>query len=241
VASPAAPVAAPTLIHCWGHGGCTSYSCGGCTSYSCGGCVSYSCGGYSCGGCSGYRHCIFGHHCHGLFGFRHSCYGCGGCTGYSCSGASCFGSCTGYSCTGCVGYGCGMSWGGPVYMAPSAMYGTVTNPNPTPAMPPVTQPDTKKDVKDGKMGANIRFQLPATAKLYVDGRLTSLTGTERSFVTPSLGAGKFFYEVKAELLVDGQVVTEQKRVIVEAGSNLVESFPKLFAAIEGKGDAVAGK
>lgn len=132
-----------------------------------------------------------------------------------------------------------MSWGGPIYLTPNAAYGTVTNPNPTPVTP-----DPKKDMKDGKdgkMGANIKFQLPANAKLFVDGRLTTLTGTERSFVTPSLGAGKFFYDVKAELMVEGQMVVEQKRVIVEAGATLVESFPKLIAAANGKADAVAGK
>ncbi|MBA4186385.1 MAG: hypothetical protein C0467_00045 [Planctomycetaceae bacterium] len=109
----------------------------------------------------------------------------------------------------------------------------------------MTQPEIKKDApetkKDSKQGANIKFQLPADAKLYVDGRLTNLTGTERAFVTPSLGAGKFFYEVKAELMVDGQMVVEQKRVIVEAGTSLVESFPKLIAAAGAKGDPVAGK
>jgi hypothetical protein len=60
-------------------------------------------------------------------------------------------------------------------------------------------------------------------------------------VTPPLGAGKFFYEARAELMVDGKLVTEHKRVIVEAGANLVESFPVLFAAVEGKADTVAGK
>ncbi|MCE9563094.1 MAG: TIGR03000 domain-containing protein [Planctomycetes bacterium] len=228
------PAAGPVVIGCGGcYGGCTSYSCGGCYSYSCGGCY---------GSCYGQKHCIFGHHagCHGLFGHRHSCSGC---CGYSCSGWSCFGSCTGYSCGGCGG--CyGSSWAAPVYYSPSAVYGTVTNMNPPVVVPapvtptPVTPPVTGKD---GKMGANVKFQLPADAKLFVDGRLTNLTGAERSFVTPPLGAGKFFYEVKAELMVDGRMVVEQKRVVVEAGVTLVESFPKLFAAIDGKGDPVAGK
>ena len=214
---------APVVIGCTG---CTGYS------YSCSG---YSCSGYSTGcygSCYGSRHhCFFGSHA-GLFGHRHSCSGC---TGYSCSGWSCFGSCTGYSCGGCTG----MSWGGPVYTNPNAVYGNVTNPNPPAAIPPAVVPPEEK--KDGKMGANIKFQLPADAKLYVDGRLTSLTGTERAFVTPALGAGKFFYEVKAEMMVDGQMVIEQKRVIVEAGSSLVEAFPKLIAAAGAKGDPVAGK
>ncbi len=100
--------------------------------------------------------------------------------------------------------------------------------------------DTKKDDTKNQ-GANINFRLPADAKLYVDGRLTGLSGPERSFTTPPLAPGKYYYDVKAELMVDGVPVVEQKRVIVEAGSKLNESFPTLFAAAERKADAVAGK
>jgi len=46
--------------------------------------------------------------------------------------------------------------------------------------------------------------------------------------------------VKAELTVDGKPVVEQKRVVVEAGSNITETFPTLFAAVRGKIE-VAGK
>lgn len=211
----------------------------GCT--GCGGCTGYSCTGYSCGGCTGcYGSChghIFGFfHGHGLFGHRHTCQGC---TGYSCTGYSCFGSCTG--CVGCTGcYGSSMSWGGPVTYGSSALYGSVTNPNAPPVVI-IPQAAPVEAKKDEMMGANIKFRLPADAKLYVDGRLTSLVGAERSFVTPPLAGGKFFYEARAELMVDGKLVVESKRVIVEAGSNLVESFPVLFAAIEGKADVIAGK
>ena len=42
-------------------------------------------------------------------------------------------------------------------------------------------------------------------------------------------------------MVDGKLVVEEKRILVEAGSNLVESFPVLVAAMEGKSAPVAGK
>ena len=51
---------------------------------------------------------------------------------------------------------------------------------------------------------------------------------------------KFFYEVKAELVVDGKTVVEEKKVIVEAGASITESFAKLTAAVA-KPDSVAGK
>ena len=74
--------------------------------------------------------------------------------------------------------------------------------------------------------------LPANAKLFVDGRATGGEGTERAFFTPPLARGqKFYYDVKAELVVDGKPVVEEKRVIVQAGDDLRESFPKLFAAV----------
>jgi uncharacterized protein (TIGR03000 family) len=118
-----------------------------------------------------------------------------------------------------------------------------TIPKPMDPVKPVVDPTKPKDpTKPNNNGAaNLKFQLPADAKLYVDGRLTSGTGSERSFFTPPLEAGqKFFYEVKAELLVNGEMVSEEKRVIVSAGAAVVETFPKLTAAVE-RASAVAGK
>jgi uncharacterized protein (TIGR03000 family) len=92
------------------------------------------------------------------------------------------------------------------------------------------------------MGANLKFRVPADAKLYVDGRLTTVGGTERAFTTPPLNAGqKFYYDVRAEMTVDGKLVVEEKRVIVEAGGKVSESFQELIAAAERKAAAVAGR
>jgi uncharacterized protein (TIGR03000 family) len=95
--------------------------------------------------------------------------------------------------------------------------------------------------KEG-MGASIKFRLPADAKLYVDGRATMIGGAERHFTTPPLAAGsQYYYDVRAEVVVDGKPVIEEKRVLVEAGANITELFPVLIAAVEGKATAVAGK
>jgi uncharacterized protein (TIGR03000 family) len=126
------------------------------------------------------------------------------------------------------------------------VYGRVTNLNPatnTAVVPDqkMPEPTMPTDPKMG-MGANIKFKVPANTMLFVDGKLTVLTGTERVFTTPPLAIGqKFFYEVKAELVVAGNLVTEEKRVVVESGADLTESFPKLLAASENKSDPVAGK
>ncbi len=143
----------------------------------------------------------------------------------------------------------------PIYGNPQAVYGTVTNIDPIPVTEPIdpktTDPkgmnpkgsDSDPKGTDPKgMGANLKFTVPANAKLYVDGRLTTGSGTERNFTTPPLAPGqKFYYEVKAELLVNGTPVIEEKRVIIEAGNNIVESFPRLIAATNGTPASVAGK
>ena len=217
---------------------------------------------YGCNGCFGHGHKhgggLFGHH-------RASCQGCGGCSGWSC-----FGSCHGCSGAACFGGGCYGSghfngcWGpspaqfpyppmavaAPVgnYSDPWAVYGRVNAP-PAVIVPveasstetkPMETPVAPKP-KEG-MGANLKFTLPAEAKLYVDGRLTMIGGTERAFTTPPLATGsQYYYDVKAEVVVDGKPVIEEKRILVEAGAPINETFPVLIAAVAGKPTPVAGK
>jgi uncharacterized protein (TIGR03000 family) len=234
--------------------GCTG--CSGCTGYS------TSCHGYS--SCHGGGGRIFGHKhsscngccggaayssCHGggLFGHKHSCHGC-------CGGASCFGSCSGYinqsawgNCCG-GGAGVGYGYGGPT----TYMYPSYSTPVPTGAAPyyrvgpvesapaPVVVPPARTD-DDKKKGASLKFSLPAGAALFVDGAKTPGEGAERTFFTPPLEAGqKFFYDVRAEVVVDGKTIVEEKRVIVEAGAEVSESFSKMIAAVATASN-VAGK
>jgi uncharacterized protein (TIGR03000 family) len=134
------------------------------------------------------------------------------------------------------------------YSDPWAVYGRVNAPPAVIVPVEASTTDTKPmetpvapKPKEG-MGANLKFKLPAEAKLYVDGRLTMIGGTERSFTTPPLAPGsQYYYDVKAEIVVDGKPVVEQKRVLVEAGARIDESFPVLLAAAAGKSTAVAGK
>jgi len=252
---------APVVVvgGCTGCTGCTGYyaGCTGCTGYYAGCCGTSCHGGHkgmssnSCCGGGGLFHRSSG--CCGGGGglFRgHKSHGC--CGGYSCTGYSCSGySCTGASCFGSYSGGCwGSCYGTVTYPGVMTVPGGVVMPPPmgTPpvVVPPVTMPPggTKPPdgTKPGGTGANLKFRLPADAKLFVDGQLTSGQGAERAFFTPSLEAGqKYFYDVKAELVVDGALVTEQKRVIVEAGAELVETFPKLTAAAEKAGGTVASK
>jgi uncharacterized protein (TIGR03000 family) len=85
--------------------------------------------------------------------------------------------------------------------------------------------------------AKLMIELPANAKLFVDGKETTGSGASRQFHTPNLTAGKkFFYDFRAEIEVNGRVEIEEKRVVVQAGDVLAESFPKLLAAVKGTND-----
>lgn len=237
---------------CHGCSGSTGWGIvgGGCT--GCAGCYGYSYSGWSCFG-SGY----------GAVGRGSGMgmgYGGGPATSYWFADGVInygFGTLQGtpWQCHGgCYGgyYGFGSVYGPPHGIPPAALYpygtpavyGSITNMNPpTMNLPPEPMKDEgKKDEgkKDG-MGASIKFNLPADARLYVDGHLTTLTGTERVFSTPPLAPGKYYYEAKAVVVVDGKPVTEERRVIVEPGADVTESFATLIAAAARRGDAVAGK
>lgn len=220
------------------HGGCHGSCHGGGFlglrgRFSCHG-GGHSCSGYSCFGS-----------CHGSC--RGSCYG------------SCFGSYAG-SCYGCYGMSYGSSWGPPVGMLPYTLHGyhsgaaqvwspgepiilgNLTNPQSVygrtyyPNLPPMmTVPvaPMAKPTSDGQPnGANLRFNVPADAKLYVDGKLAPGSGPERAFYTPALERGKeYYYEVYTERMVDGKLVTtDKKKVIVETGTTITVEFEELTGA-----------
>lgn len=134
-----------------------------------------------------------------------------------------------------------------IYGAPNAIYtpvATMTPPGDGKTPDDKKPADMKKPDEPGKsgMGASLKFVVPADARLYVDGQLTTIAGSERVFTTPPLAAGqKFYYDVKAELLVNGIPIVEEKRVIVEAGANITETFAKVVAAGDGRSGIVAGK
>jgi uncharacterized protein (TIGR03000 family) len=66
--------------------------------------------------------------------------------------------------------------------------------------------------------------------LYIDGVACPLTSSTRTFETPSLQTGqRYYYILKAELVRDGQTLSEQRRVIVEAGKQVTVEFTELTA------------
>jgi uncharacterized protein (TIGR03000 family) len=197
-------------------------SCGGCWG-GCSGChgtYSSSCSG--CGGCYGgcYGGGCYGG-CGGCYGSHYapiytSCSGCTGCTGYSsCSG------CTGSYYTACSGYSLGY------YSAPHGY--TAVGHNAAYFAPPVSYTTTAEQPVAGRNLPETRAQLlvrvPADAKLFADGQPTTLTGSERSFMTPEIAAGRdFAYTLKVEYTVDGQTKSESKKVVVRGGHMTAVDF-----------------
>jgi uncharacterized protein (TIGR03000 family) len=187
-------------------GGCHSSvvsSCHGCTGASCTGCSGTPWHGCS-GGVYGSRFAARPMSCFGA-----SCHGCTGCHGsVEIWGASCHGS----SCTGCMGSSCHGCFGSSTRI--SYYEGEVIS------MPSI---GTVKLESEDAASANIRIELPAGAKLYVEGHLVDTSSGQ--FHTPPLRKGKaYYYDMKAEMTVNGKTLTDEKRVVVRGGETTVEKF-----------------
>jgi uncharacterized protein (TIGR03000 family) len=204
----------------WNHGGCyggwgACYGCWGCT--GCWG-SGHGWGGGHWGGHRGWG-CHGGHAGYNGYGSSGACAGCYGSWG---NWGTCYGCHGCYGCYGC--YGCG---GGGGTFAPQSPMGV-------PPAEQVPAPEEKKD-QAKPMGLNSRarlvVELPAEAKLYVDNYVSKATGKNvRTFNTPELEPGQtYYYELKAEMVLNGETVTETKRVILRPGSEIRTTFRELMA------------
>ena len=89
--------------------------------------------------------------------------------------------------------------------------------------PKKTSPENIKEMPKKTTGslnapATLIVNLPAEAQLKIDGLATKAKSATRVFASPVLESGKdFFYNLNAEVVRDGQVVSATKRVLVRAG------------------------
>jgi uncharacterized protein (TIGR03000 family) len=188
-------------------GGCTgTIVSGGCTGVAYGGCT-----GVAYGGCTG--SCTGGHG-HGLFSRLHNRHN--GCNGGGCTGVIISGGCNGVISGGCTG-GCGgVIIDGGVIMNPA---------------PPVTTPapvEKKVEIKKTTQAAapaTLVVTLPADARLLIDGRSTVSTTGERTFITPEFAVGQVVtYTLRAEIVRDGQTLTQTQVVNVRGGQTTAVPF-----------------
>jgi uncharacterized protein (TIGR03000 family) len=179
----------------------------GCNGYGCSG---YACSGYSGGGCFG--GCFGGGH-----GRRHGRHGCSGnvCGGYGCAGYGC----AGYGGAGCAGYGCGGGVG--VIVVPDTGKKKDKLPPPSSGKGKKGEATEEEPITSGTIVVN----LPADARLTVDGAATTSTTASRTLITPALQPGyEYYYTLRAEVVRDGQTAVQTQRVAVRSGEATQISF-----------------
>jgi uncharacterized protein (TIGR03000 family) len=137
-------------------------------------------------------------------GGRHHRGGCGGGGGCGYGGGGCGGGGCGYG-GGCGGggiaygggWGGGYAYGGSGFMGGYVLQDSATAPGTT---------------------ATVIVELPADAKLTIDGEATTSTSATRVFQTPELEPGKtFHYTLRAQVERDGKLQSVTRRVEVRAG------------------------
>jgi uncharacterized protein (TIGR03000 family) len=137
------------------------------------------------------------------WGWGYDCYGCNG--GYGCWGWH------GYPGYGDFGYG-GFAHGTYAPVVPFA--GTASAASPVVNTAQATTPATER--------ATLFINVPADARLTVDGAPTNQQSARRVFNSPPLQPGKdYYYELKAEVTRDGHAYAKTQRVTVRAGRELV--------------------
>lgn len=86
----------------------------------------------------------------------------------------------------------------------------------------------EKTGPEEQVRARVLIDMPADAKLYVDGKLMASTSERRMFQTPDLIRGRlYYYELRAEVIRDGQVVSADQKVLLRAGDTTTASFAEL--------------
>lgn len=205
-------------------------------------------------GCNGCHGCYAAANT-GWYGYGSGCYGCYGCYANPWNAASyssgsygpAYGAYGGYGafhpgvvqCHGCYGaYG---GWSGYGYPTQHAVVETA----PPSSMP--TVPERRPETKPGKVleeaplpkvptpkkneeqaRAKVIVDLPADAKLFVDGQRMNGTSSRRVFQTPELIPGQmYYYELRAEVVRDGQIITANQRLILRPGQSASASFADL--------------
>src|SRR5262249_40490950 len=87
--------------------------------------------------------------------------------------------------------------------------------------PPKSSEKPKGTGQLGTTSATLVVNLPAEAKLLIDGYVTKSTSATRVFTSPTLEPGqKFAYTLQRELVRDGRTLTATKQVVVQAGQEI---------------------
>lgn len=78
---------------------------------------------------------------------------------------------------------------------------------------------------DGGQTALLSVSAPAETKIFINGVATTSTGSQRQYVSRGLTSGNHYeYEVRAEIVRDGNTLTETKNITLGAGQQANLSF-----------------
>ena len=186
-----------------GYGGCSGGGYGGCYGGYAGCTGGY--GGYGCAG--GYAGCTGGYGGYGCAG-GYAMYGGPAGTYATFGDYSGFGGYAGYSGSSPMIYS---SAYGPGYFMPA------TNFNQSNLGEQRGDTSANANRADANQ-ATLVVDLPANARLTIDGQPTQLTSATRTFITPPLQPGQeYYYDLKAELNRDGKPLAATKRVTIRPG------------------------
>jgi uncharacterized protein (TIGR03000 family) len=98
--------------------------------------------------------------------------------------------------------------------------------------PPETAPPPKKEKKESETTAKLVVEVPADARLYIDDHLMKTKSNVRVFNTPTLEPKtSYYYVLRAELVRDGQTVSDTKKIVVRAGQEVRTSFTGLESSL----------
>lgn len=148
----------------------------------------------------------------GSYGSWGSCGSSGGWGYYGSSGGS-WGSYGSYGSSG-------GSYGTPIESAPM-----VSPPGPSMPAPTVAPPPPGKSAYISSDAGYLIVDVPADAKVFVNGHATTSTGEHRQYVSRGLEPGmRYEYQVRAEIVRDGKTISDTKTVQLSGGSQANVAF-----------------
>lgn len=204
-------VAPQADARCWGCGGWGGYYGGW------GGWDGYGWGCYGCGGWGGWYAPYYS-------GCYSSCCGYGSCGYSSCGYSSC-----GYS--SCGSGSCGYGSSSCSSCAPTAPVITPSPANPptpvtpTPVLPSAPGPIPKSTGTSSENSVSLTVWVPYDAKVLINGRETSSTGSRRQFYSTGLQPGlTYTYVIRAQVVRNNQPQEDTRTVSLTAGQITAVAF-----------------
>jgi uncharacterized protein (TIGR03000 family) len=121
----------------------------------------------------------------------------------------------------CNASGCGVGVPGTVTPRPAPRPATGQPPVPSPAPAGMGPSTTRVD----HTSAELVVTVPPEASVFVNGQETQIAGAQRRFFSRGLRPGGVYaYEVRAEMVRNGRMLTETRRVEIPAGGRTQVSF-----------------